>query len=59
MYDDTKDEPTPQNTAPLDNVPLNHSIPEQDGESSPKYSEDPNLHCNLAELQEHFQHLLE
>ena len=37
MYDDIEDTP-----APLNNTPLNHSIPEQHGESFTKYSKDPN-----------------
>ena len=51
--------PTPQDTDPLDNTPLNCSMPEQDSESSTEYSEDPNPHHALVELQEHFQQLQE
>ena len=51
MHDDTEDTPAPQDTAPLNNLPLNCSIPEQNGESSAEYSRDHNPHCDLAELQ--------
>ena len=36
MHDNTEDMPSPHNTAPLDNTPLNCSMPEQDSESSTK-----------------------
>ena len=47
------------NITPHDNIPPNCCMPKQDGESSSKYSENPNLYYNLAELQEHFQQLQE
>ena len=59
MPDDTEDPPAPQDTAPLDNIPPNHSMAEQDGESSTKYSESPDPYCDLAKLQKHFQQLKE
>ena len=59
MYNDTEDMPAPQNTASLDNIPLNYSMPKQDGESSAKYSENPDPYCDLARLLEHFQQLQE
>ena len=54
MHKDTEDVP-----APPDNTPLNHSIHRQDSESSTEYSEEPDPHCDLADLQEHFQQLQE
>ena len=59
MSDDTEDMPAPHNTASLENTPPSHSIAEQNGESTAKYSNDSNTKCDLVELQEHFQQLLE
>ena len=59
MYNDTKDAPATQDTASQDNIPLNGIMPKQDGESSTKYSKDPDPYHDLAELQEHFQQLQE
>ena len=59
IHNVTEDVPGPQDAAPLDNIPPNYSMPEQDGESSAKYSEDPNPCCDIAKLQEHFQQLKE
>ena len=59
MHNDTKYVPVTQDTSALDNTPLNHSLPEQDSELSAEYSEDPDPHCDLAELHEHFQQLQE
>ena len=57
MYNDIKDIPASHNTAPLENTPPTHSIPEQAGEETTKYSNDSNPQFDLAELQEHFQQL--
>ena len=43
MYNDTKDMPAGHNTAPLENTPPTHSIPEQDGEATAKHSNDSQL----------------
>ena len=59
MYNDTEDTPAPHNTDPLENTPPTNSIPKQDDEATTKYSNDLNPHCDLAELQEHFQQLQE
>ena len=59
IYDDMKDMPTPQYITPLDNTPPDQSMPKQGDESSAKYSEDIDLHCDLAKRQEHFQQLQE
>ena len=59
MYNDTKNILTPCDTAPPENTPLTHSILEQDGEKTAKYSKDPNAQRDQVELQEHFQQLQE
>ena len=59
MHNKTEDVHGPQDTAPLDNIPPNCSMPKQDGESSAKYNEAPDPHHDQAELQEHFQQLKE
>ena len=59
MYNGTEETPASHNTAPLENTPPTHSIPKQDGEDTSKYSNNSNLQCDLAELQEHFQLLQE
>ena len=59
MYNNTENALTPQDAAPLDNTPLSNSMPEHDGESSAKCSEDSDPCHSLAKLQEHFQQLQE
>ena len=54
IHNDTEDAP-----APLENTPPDCSMPKQGSESSAKYSKDSDPHCDLAELQEHFQQLQE
>ena len=48
MYNDTMDMPALQDTAPLGNTPLNHSIPEHNDAASAEYSMDPNPHYDIA-----------
>ena len=59
MYDNNADIPAPHDTVPLEDTPPTQSIPEQDGEVTAKYSEDPNHQRDLAQFQEHFKQLQE
>ena len=59
MYDYTEDTPAPHNTAPLENTPPTHSLLEEDGEATSKYSKDSNPQRDLVEILEHFQQLQE
>ena len=57
MYDNTENTPASLDTASLKSTPPMHSILEQDGEITAKYSKDPQR--DLAELQEYIQELQE
>ena len=54
---DTVNVPALQDTTPLDLVPPDHTMPGWESESSDKYSEEPNTHHHLAELQDQFWQL--
>ena len=52
---DAKDIPAPQDSASLDHVPPEHTMPGQDSDSSNEYNEETDTHCPLAEFLEQFQ----
>ena len=59
MYDSAKDTPTPHDTASLGTTPSTHSILKLDSATTAEYNEDTNPQGDMAQLQEHFQHLRE
>ena len=54
---DTEDIPFIEDSAPLDLVPLDHTISKDDNESSEEYSKETVTQCPLAELLEQLQQL--
>ena len=52
---DTADVPAPQDTASVDLVPPDHTMPGLEIESSDECSEEPDSPCHLAELQDQIQ----
>ena len=54
---DTEDVPATQDSPPLDLVPLDCPMPEEDNESSDEYYEQTDTHHPLAELLEQFWQL--
>ena len=54
---DTGDVSTPQESAPLDLAPPDHTMPRGDNESPDEYSKETDTHSPLAQLPVQFQQL--
>ena len=54
-YHGTEDVCAPQDSVSLDLAPPDHTVPEQDNDSSTEYNEETDTCCPLGELLEKFQ----